>query len=143
MKAPHRPHSLQNYSNAQAKGSELSRSILEIEEPRSPLISLVIPAYNEAAILQENLDCIYEHVLQNAQKFRRESVIINDGSKDETGRIAVDFARDKRNVAMIVHYRLCKYPLQCISSTLPTSSRSPLMSIKPFSWPNKQLAYCR
>jgi glycosyltransferase involved in cell wall biosynthesis len=103
MKAPHRPHSLQNYSNAQANGSEPSRSILETKEPRSPLISLVIPAYNEAAILQENLGHIYEHVLQNAEKFRWELVIVNDGSKDETGRIAADFARDKPNV-LIVHH---------------------------------------
>jgi glycosyltransferase involved in cell wall biosynthesis len=107
MKAPNRPYSLENYSNAQAKGSEplrpTSSTLLENGESRSPLISLVIPAYNEAAILQENLGHIYGHVLQNAEKFRWELVIVNDGSKDETGRIAADFARDKSNV-LIVHH---------------------------------------
>jgi glycosyltransferase involved in cell wall biosynthesis len=107
MKASNHLASLQNYRNAQAKGSESLRPnlkpILETEEPQPPLISLVIPAYNEAAILQENLGHIYEHVLQNADNFRWELVIVNDGSKDETGRIAADFARDKPDV-LIVHH---------------------------------------
>jgi cellulose synthase/poly-beta-1,6-N-acetylglucosamine synthase-like glycosyltransferase len=119
MKTPNRPYSFQNYSN-QAKGAEPLRPILPTEESRSPLISLVIPAYNEAAILPENLGCIYEHVLQNAQKFRWKSVIVNDGSKDETGRIAADFARDKSNVAIVntahanilcnAYRQLCPHP---------------------------------
>jgi glycosyltransferase involved in cell wall biosynthesis len=103
MKAPNRPYALQNYSNAPAMEIEPLRLTLESEEPRSPLISLVIPAYNEAAILQENLGHIYNHILQNSQKFRWELVIVNDGSKDETGQIAADFARHKPNVVIVHH----------------------------------------
>lgn len=103
MKAPSRPYALQNYSNVPAMEIEPLRLTLESEEPRSPLISLVIPAYNEAAILQENLGQIYNHILQNSQTFRWELVIVNDGSKDETGQLAADFARHKSNVVIVQH----------------------------------------
>jgi glycosyltransferase involved in cell wall biosynthesis len=102
MKASNRSY-FPDYSNAQAQESESLRLIPDMAEPRSPLISIVIPAYNEAAILQKNLGRIYEHVLHNAQEFRWELVIVNDGSRDETGRIAAEFARDKSNVVIVHH----------------------------------------
>jgi glycosyltransferase involved in cell wall biosynthesis len=103
MNALNHPSAFQAYQNAQAEESKPLELVPAIDELRSPLISLVIPAYNEAAILQENLNHLYEYMIQTAQKFRWEFVIINDGSRDETGRIAADFARDKANVVIVHH----------------------------------------
>jgi glycosyltransferase involved in cell wall biosynthesis len=69
------------------------------------LISLVIPVYNEAGILEENLNCIYQYTLQHGASPRWEFVIVNDGSRDATGTIAADFARQKPNVVIVHHPR--------------------------------------
>jgi glycosyltransferase involved in cell wall biosynthesis len=111
MNALNHPFAFQPYENLQAKESKPSELVPEIDELRfsegdalrSPLISLVIPAYNEAAILQENLGHLYEHMIHTAQNIRWEFVIVNDGSRDDTGRIAADFARDKANVVIVHH----------------------------------------
>lgn len=53
-----------------------------------PAISIIVPAYNAEASLRRCLDSIAE------QSFRDfEVIIINDGSKDSTGQMADDFAK--------------------------------------------------
>jgi glycosyltransferase involved in cell wall biosynthesis len=69
----------------------------------TPLVSLIIPAYNEAGILRENLDQIEQYTLQAGAKFRWEFIIVNDGSCDETGLIAAQFSRDKSNIIIVHH----------------------------------------
>jgi glycosyltransferase involved in cell wall biosynthesis len=66
-------------------------------------ISLVIPAYNEAAILEENLDRIYQYILQRGENLDWEMIIVNDGSRDQTHQIATDFARQKNNIIIVNH----------------------------------------
>ncbi len=68
-------------------------------------ISLVIPVYNEATILKENLDRIYQYLLSRNQQFDWELVLVNDGSRDETGVIAAEFARKMSNVVLVHHPR--------------------------------------
>ena len=65
-----------------------------------PLVSIVVSAYNEAAILKENISriCDYMNSLKN---YTWELVLINDGSKDETGKIADDFAKGKGNIRVL------------------------------------------
>jgi len=65
-----------------------------------PLVSIVVSAYNEAAILKENISriCDYMNSLKN---YTWELVLINDGSKDETGKIADDFAKGKENIRVL------------------------------------------
>jgi glycosyltransferase involved in cell wall biosynthesis len=67
------------------------------------LVSLVIPAYNEGSILKENLEKIEQYTLQENQNFCWEFVIINDGSSDDTGSIAVQFSKHKSNVVLVHH----------------------------------------
>jgi glycosyltransferase involved in cell wall biosynthesis len=67
------------------------------------LVSLVIPAYNEGSILQENLERIEQYTHQENKSFCWEFVIINDGSKDDTGAIATQFSRNKSNVVIVHH----------------------------------------
>ena len=68
-----------------------------------PLVSLIVPAYNEAEILEKNLDilCQYMHGLES--EYRWELLIVNDGSTDATGDIADAFAASRANVIVLHH----------------------------------------
>jgi glycosyltransferase involved in cell wall biosynthesis len=68
-----------------------------------PLVTLVLPAFNEAAILAENLELIQEYLRSLEAKYRFEIIIINDGSADETGEIAESQSRRYNNVKAIHH----------------------------------------
>jgi glycosyltransferase involved in cell wall biosynthesis len=68
-----------------------------------PLVSIVVPAFNEATIVEHNLArlCAYMESLES--RFRWEIVVINDGSTDATGDLADDFARTRANVRVFHH----------------------------------------
>ncbi len=70
---------------------------------RLPLVSLVLPAYNEAAIIERNLGVLSEYMATLAHRFRWEMIIVNDGSRDETGQIIDRFAAGKDNVFALHH----------------------------------------
>jgi glycosyltransferase involved in cell wall biosynthesis len=67
------------------------------------LISLVIPAYNEASVLAENLRHLEQYTQQRSSELRWEFVIVNDGSQDETGVIAAEFAQQVTNTVIVHH----------------------------------------
>ena len=50
-----------------------------------PLVSIVLPAFNEAAILEENLQRVFSHMESLEDEFRWEVILVNDGSSDNTG----------------------------------------------------------
>ncbi|MBA3283725.1 MAG: glycosyltransferase family 2 protein, partial [Nitrosopumilus sp.] len=66
-------------------------------------ISIVVPCYNEEAILSINLTTIINYLESKNHKFRWEIIIINDGSKDKTGKIADEFA-DQRHEIKVIHH---------------------------------------
>jgi glycosyltransferase involved in cell wall biosynthesis len=66
-----------------------------------PFVSIVIPCYNEEAILEKNINSIISYLKEREKKYNWEIVIINDGSKDQTGVIANSLAID--NVRVIHH----------------------------------------
>lgn len=68
------------------------------------LISVVLPAFNEAAILPDHLQRLVDYLRTLEDRFRWEIVIVNDGSEDGTGELADRFAADYDNV-MAVHHR--------------------------------------
>jgi len=70
-----------------------------------PLVSLVLPAYNEAAIIADNLVVLSEYMRSLESRFRWEMVIINDGSSDATAELAEDFARTRDNVRVYHHIK--------------------------------------
>ena len=66
-------------------------------------ISIVVPCYNEEAILQANLNKVIQYLKNKGDKYQWEIVIVNDGSKDSTGNIAEAFAKQENNIRVIHH----------------------------------------
>ena len=68
-----------------------------------PLVSVVVPAYNEAAIVEKNLAALCQYLESLEDEYRWEMVFINDGSRDDTGRLAEAFARTRSNIRVLHH----------------------------------------
>jgi glycosyltransferase involved in cell wall biosynthesis len=68
-----------------------------------PLISLVMSAYNEAALLEGNLVKLCEYMKSLEDEYRWEIIFINDGSTDQTGEMAEAFARTRDNMHVFHH----------------------------------------
>ena len=75
----------------------------QLNQPTKPLVSVVVPAYNEAIILQNNLAKLCEYMEPLEDKYRWELIIVNDGSTDETGDLAEAFAMTRDNVHVLHH----------------------------------------
>ncbi|MBX2823685.1 MAG: glycosyltransferase family 2 protein [Gammaproteobacteria bacterium] len=70
---------------------------------RLPLISVIVPAYNEAALLADNVRQICHYLDGLADRYRWELLIINDGSKDATPEIAEQLAAEIPAVRALHH----------------------------------------
>jgi glycosyltransferase involved in cell wall biosynthesis len=68
-----------------------------------PLVSVVVPAYNEAEILIPNLTRLCDYLDGVREIFRSELVVVNDGSTDGTGPLADAFAAGRKNVRVLHH----------------------------------------
>ena len=68
-----------------------------------PLVSVVLPAFNEASILEKHLAILEQYLETSQTKYDWELVIVNDGSSDDTGRIAEAFAEGRDNVLVLHH----------------------------------------
>jgi len=68
-----------------------------------PLVSLVVSAYNEAALLESNLAKLCEYMQSLEDEYRWEIIFINDGSTDQTGELADAFARARDNMHVFHH----------------------------------------
>jgi glycosyltransferase involved in cell wall biosynthesis len=70
---------------------------------KKKFVSVVIPCYNEEAILQRNVNRVIGFLESTAEKYSWEIVLVNDGSKDNTGKIADELARQRAEVRVIHH----------------------------------------
>lgn len=68
-----------------------------------PFITIILPCYNEEAILALNLNTIIKYLENKSEKYKWEIVLINDGSKDQTGKIADNFEIQYPNIRVIHH----------------------------------------
>jgi glycosyltransferase involved in cell wall biosynthesis len=68
-----------------------------------PFVSVVVPAYNEAAVLEKNLRMLCDHMKSLESEYRWEIIVVNDGSNDGTGEIAENVAKVHPNVFVLHH----------------------------------------
>ncbi len=68
-----------------------------------PYITIVTPCYNEEAILELNITTIVEFMNKRENKYKWEILIVNDGSKDNTGIIADNLAKGNNKINVIHH----------------------------------------
>jgi len=68
-----------------------------------PLVSIVIPCYNEEAIVVPNLTRICDYMAGLEKEYNWELIVINDGSIDKTGALADEFAKNYAEVKVIHH----------------------------------------
>jgi glycosyltransferase involved in cell wall biosynthesis len=73
-------------------------------QPR-PLVTVILPAFNEAAILEDNVEVLRTHLAGLAERYRFEYLIVNDGSRDETGAIAESLASRHPEIRVVHHPR--------------------------------------
>ena len=96
-----------SYTNTdRSRAQESSVSNLTDSVPLSatrPLVSLVVPAFNEAIIVEHNLARLCTYMQSLESRFRWEVVVINDGSTDATGDLADEFAKTHANVRVFHH----------------------------------------
>ena len=70
-----------------------------------PLLSVVLPAYNEQALLEKNVTAIIDYLKSLEPEFRWEVIIVNDGSRDATPAIADRLAAAHPEVITVHHPR--------------------------------------
>jgi glycosyltransferase involved in cell wall biosynthesis len=75
----------------------------DMPEKERPFVSIVTPAYNEAAIIEKNLGVLCEYMETLEDQYRWELIVVNDGSTDETGDLAEAFAKIRDNVTVLHH----------------------------------------
>lgn len=68
-----------------------------------PLVSLVLPAFNEEAILTKNLGILCDYMKTLESKYRWEIILVDDGSIDRTGELAEAFATGRDNFHVFHH----------------------------------------
>jgi glycosyltransferase involved in cell wall biosynthesis len=86
-------------------GSFVVDEILDAVQRDRPLVSIVLPAYEEAAILREHVIVLLEYLKTLKRRFRFEIVIVNDGSRDRTGEIASQLAAEFDGIRAFHHPR--------------------------------------
>jgi len=67
------------------------------------LVSLILPAYNEEAIIQKNMDTLYAYLATLEDQYRWEIILVNDGSGDKTGELADSIAAEHSNTRVYHH----------------------------------------
>lgn len=76
---------------------------IDAENKSKPFLSIILPCYNEEAILESNLKKIQSYLEEKAYKYVWEILIINDGSKDNTAKIANELS-DRINTVRVIHH---------------------------------------
>jgi glycosyltransferase involved in cell wall biosynthesis len=68
-----------------------------------PCVSLVVPAYNEARIIEKHVMILLQYMASLEDEYRWEMIIVNDGSTDDTGKLAEAIGRTTTNVRVVHH----------------------------------------
>ena len=68
-----------------------------------PFISLILPVFNEEAIVERSIGIITGYLLSLQDKYQWDVLIIDDGSNDRTGEIVDELAKHN-NLLRIIHH---------------------------------------
>ncbi|GAB4416542.1 MAG: glycosyltransferase family 2 protein [Bacteroidia bacterium] len=68
-----------------------------------PLLTLITPAYNEQAIIEESIQRLCTYMKGLESRYRWEILIVNDGSADKTGALADQLAATFAQVRVVHH----------------------------------------
>lgn len=74
-----------------------------MNQPSRTFITVVLPCYNEEAIIEQNVLLILNYLNSVNYKYNFEILLINDGSRDETGRIADKLSTQNDTIRVIHH----------------------------------------
>ena len=66
-------------------------------------MSVLIPAYNEAAIIERTLSTVRDHLSTRSDSYSWEILVVDDGSTDGTGALADAFAATDERVRVLRH----------------------------------------
>lgn len=102
---PPDPDPTRAVADTSTSGSFAINEILGQSAHERPLVSIVLPAYNEAAILRDHVHVLLDYLRTLQGAYRFELIIVNDGSRDETGSIAAKLAAESVGVRVIHHPR--------------------------------------
>lgn len=69
-----------------------------------PMVSVVVPGYNEEAIVIKHLEILCDYMATLENKYHWELIFVNDGSLDKTGKLADKFAETHGNVKVLHHF---------------------------------------
>jgi glycosyltransferase involved in cell wall biosynthesis len=68
-----------------------------------PSVSVIVPAFNEALVIDENLHLLHAYMQDLTDRYDWEIVVVDDGSTDETAEIADRFASIHDDVRVLRH----------------------------------------
>ena len=66
-------------------------------------MSVLIPAYNEAAIIERTLSTVRDHLSARSDSYTWEILVVDDGSTDGTGALADAFATGDERIRVLHH----------------------------------------
>lgn len=76
------------------------------------LISIIVPVYNVEAYIHQCIKSIIEQSYKNL-----EIILVDDGSKDKSGKICDDYARKDKRIK-VIHKKMVDYPIQEMQESL-------------------------
>ena len=79
--------------------------VLNVAQRERPLVSIVLPAYEEEAVLRDHVLVLLDYLKTLNHRYRFELIIVNDGSRDRTGAIAARLAEEFDGIRVLNHRR--------------------------------------
>jgi glycosyltransferase involved in cell wall biosynthesis len=70
----------------------------------SPVVTVVLPAYNEEALISRSLDRVVAHLRTIEDRYPWEVLVVDDGSTDRTSEIVMEFVSREPRIRVLRHH---------------------------------------